>query len=88
MIDNVHSQIGQILGAALPPEPGPLSKRRQAECDATLQVNSGNLINTAREAEAADVDAVRKARALINAGRLTTLENIRATAQSILTEGI
>jgi hypothetical protein len=88
MIDNVHSQIGQILGAALPPEPGALNKRRQAECDATLQVNSGGLINAAREAEAADADAVRKARALVNAGRLTTLENIRATAQSILAEGI
>lgn len=88
MIDNIHSQIGQVLGATPLPKPESSDTRREADSDAALQVNFGDLIGAAKQAEAGDVDAVRKARELVNNGRLTTMENIRAAAQNILSTGI
>jgi len=88
MIDNIHSQVGQIPGATPLPKPESSDKRRKADSDATLQLVYGDLIGAAKKAEAADVDAVRKARELVNTGRLTTMENIRAAAENILSTGI
>jgi hypothetical protein len=88
MIDNVHSQIGQILGAGPPLKPERTNRQRQADFDATLQVNFGDLIKEAKNAEAADAEAVKEARELVNTGRLTTIQNIRAAAAEILSTGI
>jgi hypothetical protein len=88
MIDNVHSQIRQVAGGTPLPKPESPDKRREAGSDVALQLNFGDLISVAKQAEAVDVDAVRRVRELVNTGRLTAIESIRAAAQNILSTGI
>ena len=89
MIDNVHiSQVGQPLSKTPLPYPDPANIRAADDSDATVQVSFTEILNQARQAEDANAEAVQKARELLLSGALTSPENIRATAQSIITFGI
>ena len=49
---------------------------------------SRDILNQARQVEDNDADAVRRARELLLSGRLTSPENVRATAENIVAFGI
>ena len=89
MIDNIHiSQVGQPLSKTPLPHPDPANMRAPNDSDATVQVSFADILNQAKQADEANADAVQKARELLLSGRLTSPENIRATAESIVTFGI
>jgi hypothetical protein len=89
MIDNVHmSQVGQSLSKTPLPHPDSPNTRAPGDSDAEVQINSGDILNQARQAEESDADAVRRARELLLSGRLTSPENVHATAENIITFGI
>jgi len=88
MIDNVTNRVGQALSKTAMPHPDPANIRPASGSDATIQVEFADILNRARQAQEADSDAVQKARELLLSGRLTSPENIRAAAESILNTGI
>jgi len=89
MIDNVrNNQIAQAMGRNVLPHADATSKPAADRSDATLQANFTDLINQAIQASETEMDAVRKARALLESGQLTSLENIRSAAENIVTFGI
>jgi len=102
MIDNVHNnQITQAMGRNILPHTDATNKPAADRTDgsstgsvlpvgthATLQANFADLINQAIQASETEMDAVRRARALLESGQLTSLENIRSAAENIVTFGI
>ena len=88
MIDNVTNNVGQALGKTPLPHPDPANMRPPSDPDATIQVQFADILNQAKQAEEADSDAVQKARELLLSGRLTSPENVRAAAESILDFGV
>ena len=89
MIDNVHNnQIAQAMGRNVLPHTDAMTKPAADRSDATLQVDFADLINQALQASETETDAVRRARALVESGQLTSLENIRSAAENIITFGI
>lgn len=88
MIDNVTNPVGQALSKTPLPHSDPANMRPASGSDATIQVEFADILNRAKQAEEADSDAVQKARELLLSGRLTSPENIRAAAESILNTGI
>jgi hypothetical protein len=89
MIDNVHnSQITQAMGRSTVPHTDATSKTAADRLDATLQADFADLINQAIQASETETDAVQRARALLQSGQLTSVENIRSAAENIITFGI
>ncbi len=88
MIDNVTNRVGQALSNTALPHSDPASTRPASGSDATIQVEFADILNRARQTEEADSDAVQKARELLLSGQLTSPDNIRAAAESILNTGI
>jgi hypothetical protein len=89
MIDNVHNnQIAQAMGRNVLPHTDATNKPAADRSDATLQADFADLINQAIQASETETDAVRRARALLESGQLTSLENIRSAAENIVTFGI
>ncbi len=89
MIDNVHnSQIAQAMGRNTVPHTDATNKTAADRLDATLQADFADLINQATQASETEKDAVQRARALLQSGQLTSLENIRSAAENIITFGI
>jgi hypothetical protein len=89
MINNIqNNQVTGAMGSGALPHAEAVNKRLTEQSDATAQVNFADLINQAMQATPADADAVQKARELLQSGRLTSLENIRSAAESIITFGI
>ncbi|MBN1505452.1 MAG: hypothetical protein JW955_01330 [Sedimentisphaerales bacterium] len=88
MIDNVVNDVGQALGKTPLPPPDPANMRPSSDSDATIQMQFADILNRAREADETDNDAVEKARELLLSGRLTSPENVRGTAESIVNFGI
>jgi hypothetical protein len=88
MIDNVVNHVGQALGKTPLPHPDPANMRPASDSDATIQVEFADILNRAKQTDEVDSDAVQKARALLLSGRLTSPENVRAAAESILNTGI
>ena len=88
MIDNVTNNVGQALGKTPLPHPDPANMRSPSDSDATIQVQFADILNQARQAEETDSDAVQKAREMLLAGRLTSPENVRATAENVLNFGV
>jgi hypothetical protein len=102
MIDNIHnSQITQAMGRSSPTQDSALGAPRNAvphtdatnktaadRLDATLQADFADLIDRAIQASQTETDAVQRARALLQSGQLTSLENIRSAAENIITFGI
>lgn len=89
MINNIHNnQAAHMMGKSPLPHTDATNKCLCDESDATVQVNFGDVIDQARQSAKADADAVGKARELLLSGRLTSPENIRSAAESILTLGI
>ncbi len=88
MIDNVTNHVGQALGKTPLPHPDSASMRPASGSDATIQVEFADILNRAKQTEQADGNAVQAARALLLSGLLTSPDNVRAAAQSILNTGI
>ncbi len=102
MIDNVHnSQITQAMGRGSPTQDSALGAPRSIvphtdatnktaadRLDATLQADFADLINQAIQASETERDAVQRARALLESGQLTSLENVRSAAENIIRFGI
>jgi len=89
MIENIQNNlVGQMMGINTPPRTDTAGQPAVDDPDATLQVNFADVVNQAMQATETDVDAVTKARELLQSGRLTTPENIRSAAEDILTFGI
>ncbi len=89
MIDNIrNNQVAHAMGPNALPHADAANRRLSAGSDATLQVNFADLISQSLQATEADATAVQKARELLESGRLTSPENIRAAAENILTFGI
>ena len=89
MINNVHNnQIAQAMGRNALPHADATNKPAADRSDATLQVNFADVINQAIQTSETEMDAVRRARALLESGQLTSLENIRSAAENIVTFGI
>lgn len=89
MIENVHnSQIAQAMGRNAMPHADATNKTAVDGLDATLQADFADLINQAIQASETETDAVQRARALLQSGQLTSLENIRSAAENIITFGI
>ena len=88
-MDNIHiDRVGQTLGKTPSLYPDPANMHPPSVSDAAVQVDFADILNKAGQAEEADADTVQKARELLRSGRLTSPENVRATAESILTSGI
>ncbi len=89
MINNIqNNQITQAMGRNTLPHADVTSKPAAERSDATLQADFADLINQAIQASQTETDAVRRARALLESGQLTSLENIRSAAENIVTFGI
>jgi hypothetical protein len=89
MINNIHNnQVTNAMGSSALPHAEAVNRRLTEQSDATAQVSFADLINQAMQATQAEADAVQKARELLQSGRLTSIENIRSAAESIVTFGI
>ena len=89
MIDNIqNSQITQAMGRNTVPHTDATNKTAVDRSDATLQADFTDLINQAIQPSETETDAVQRARALLQSGQLTSLENIRSAAENIITFGI
>lgn len=89
MIDKLNAdQVGHLVGKAAAPNPEAADKRAPNDTDVTCQVSFADLINQARESATADAAAVEQAKALLLSGQLTSPENIRSAAESILRFGV
>lgn len=89
MIENINNNhITHIMGMNSTPQTTGTNQTAAGKPNATLQVNFANMVNQALQTGEADTNAVEKARELIQSGRLTTPENIRSAAESILDFGI
>jgi hypothetical protein len=77
-----------MMGMNTAPQTNGTSRTAAAKPDAMLQVNFANMVNQALQTSEAEPNAVEKARELIQSGRLTTPENIRSAAESLLDFGI
>jgi len=88
MIDNVQNNpILPAPGMNTRPQPDRTNPPAADGSDATLQVHFGDLIRQALQTPTTETDAVQKARELLQSGRLTSPENIRQAAESIVTLG-
>ena len=89
MINNVHNnQAGRAMGPGNFPHAEAANRPLNRESDATLQVDFADLINQAMQTTEGEIDAVSKARELLQSGQLTSRENIRSAAENIVTFGI
>ena len=89
MINNIHNnQISQAMGRNPLPHTDAANKPAADRSDATLQADFADLINLAIQASETETDAVQRARALLESGRLTSVENVRSAAENIVTFGI
>ena len=89
MIDNIQNkQIAPPMGMPSPPQIDRPSKSADERSDATLQIRFADLIQQAIGASETDTDAVQKARELLQSGQLTSPQNLRSAAESIVTLGI
>jgi 1,4-dihydroxy-2-naphthoyl-CoA synthase len=89
MIDNIHNnQAPHAMGADALAHADAVNRRLCRESDATLQVDFADLVNEAIQTDESEVEAVQKARELLQSSRLTTPANIRSAAENILTFGI
>jgi hypothetical protein len=88
-VDNIHiDRVGQTLGKTPSLYPDPANMHPPSVSDAAVQVDFADILNKARQADELGTDSVQKARELLLSGQLTSPENIRATAESIITSGI
>lgn len=89
MIENIkNNQITQAMGRNILPHSDATSKPAADGSDATLQATFADLINQAMQPSPTETDAVQKARELLQSGHLTSPENVRSAAESIVTYGI
>jgi hypothetical protein len=89
MIDNIHNnEITQAMGRNALPRTDAANRPAGDGSDATLQADFADLIHQALQASETETDAVRRARALLESGQLTSPENIRSAAENIVTLGI
>jgi hypothetical protein len=89
MIENIDtSQMNPLLGNTPLQSVDPAKSRPTNDLDATLQVSFADLIEKAKQPLAADTESVQEAKQLLLSGELTSPENIRAAAQSMLDFGI
>jgi hypothetical protein len=89
MIENIHSgQTSPILGNTPLQSADPAKSRPANDSDATLQISFADLIEKAKQSPAADAQNVQEAKELLLSGRLTSPENVRSAAGSILDFGI
>jgi hypothetical protein len=89
MIENISTnQASPILGNIPLQSVDPAKSRPANNLDATLQISYADLVEKAEQSPAADTERVQEARELLLSGELTSPENIRSAAQSILDFGI
>ncbi len=89
MIEKISAnQTSPILGNTTLQNVDPAKSRPANDLDATLQLSFSDLIEKAKQSPAADIDAVQEARELLLSGKLTTPENVRSAAQSMLDFGV
>lgn len=89
MIENIqNNQAAHKMGLNIVPPADSSSRPAADHSDATLQVHFADMVNQALQATETDADAVERAKQLLQSNQLTTPENIRAAAESILTNGI
>jgi hypothetical protein len=89
MIENISAnQTSPILGNIPLQSVDPAKSRPANDPDATLQISFADLIEKAKQSPAAGTDSVQEAQELLLSGKLTSPENVRAAAESILDFGI
>jgi len=89
MIENIkNNHVAHMMGINAAPRADATSQPAADNSDATLQVEFADMVNQALQATETDADAVEKARELLQSNRLTTPENIRSAAESIVTFGV
>ncbi|MBP7051118.1 MAG: hypothetical protein KBE65_08895 [Phycisphaerae bacterium] len=89
MIENVqNNHITHRMGMNSVSQADTSNRPTASDLDATVQVNFAGMVNQALQADETDVDAVQKAKELLQTNRLTTPENIRSAAENMLTFGI
>ena len=89
MIDNISAnQKANLLGSPLLQSSDAAKSRPSNDLDATLQINFGDLIETAKQPQTDEAQSVELARQLLLSGDLTNPQNVRSAAESILTFGI
>jgi hypothetical protein len=89
MIENISSsQASPLLGNTPLQSVDPAKSRPTDDLDATLQISFADLIEKAKQPPADNTQAVQEATDLLLSGKLTSPENIRSAAQSILDFGI
>ncbi len=89
MIENINSNhVAHRMGMNSTPQGNGTNRMAAGEPDATLQVNFADMVNQALRTSETDANAVERAKELIQSGRLTTPENIRAAAENIMDFGI
>jgi len=89
MIENIkNNHVAQMLGLNTPARNDAASQPSGGDPDATLQVDFADMVSRAMQTAQTDADAVRKAKDLLQSGRLLAPENIRSAAENILMFGI
>ncbi|MFC1738778.1 hypothetical protein ACFL1G_07005 [Planctomycetota bacterium] len=88
MIDKIDpSQIQDFVENTLPKQSGSAKADSSEETDASLQAKYASIIAEAQNQQA-DSSAVQRAKELLMNGQLESPENIRKTAENIITYGI
>ncbi|HNS20027.1 MAG TPA: hypothetical protein PKH24_05985 [Sedimentisphaerales bacterium] len=89
MIENVqNNHITHRMGMNSVSQADTSNRPTASDLDATVQMKFAGMVNQALQADETEVDAVQKARELLQTNRLTTPENIRSAAENLLTFGI
>jgi coenzyme F420-reducing hydrogenase gamma subunit len=89
MIEKIDSnKIQDFLEKAASAQPNPAGNIPNKEADVSVQVDYAVLIDKAMQVPETDAAAVERARQLLQAGRLETIENIREAAENIVKFGI
>ena len=87
MDDIQIDRVGQALGKTPLAHPDPANTSPQGGSDATVEVEFADILSKARQVDETDAEAMQKARELLRTAQLTSEENLRATAEDIVTFG-
>lgn len=87
MIENIQNNpVARTMGINTGPHADGGPRTTTDATDATLQINFADMINQALQMT--EMDAVEKARELLQSNQLVSPENIRSAAENLLSFGI
>ena len=89
MINKINNnQVSDILKNLSSKQTSSLGASDSSKADASLQISYDAVIEKAQQAPAENIDAVERARQLIDSGELDSPENIRKAAENMVKFGI